>query len=255
MKNISLVLVFISTALGFSQSEGEIIYTTKIDMWAGLPDDENGAMIRQYMPQYQSVQSKLLFNAVSSVYISGGNDEVTTNEPDLSDSEDEGMRIEIKMENPLEIIYSDLETNTTIEQRELMDKTFLIKDSIQPAKWKITADMKEVFGYNCQKAYLVNEQNDEIFVWFTPQIPVSTGPAGMGGLPGLIMYVSMDSGRYTIAAEKIILRKIEKGEIQAPKNGKEVTQAKFDKLVEKKQKQREKEYGGEGGIIIRTEER
>ena len=255
MKNISLILVFISTAFGFAQSEGEIIYTTKMDMWAGLPDDENGAMIRQYMPQYQTTQSTLLFNAVSSVYKTGGEDEVTTNEPDLDNTEDEGMRIEIKMENPLEIIYSDLETNTTIEQRDLMDKTFLIKDSIQPAKWKITVDMKEVSGYNCQKAYLVNERNDEIFVWFTPQIPVSTGPGGMGGLPGLIMYVSMDSGRYTIAAEKIILRKIEKGEIEAPKKGKEVTQAKFEKLVEKKRKQREKEYGGEGGIIIRTEER
>ena len=255
MKNLSLLIVLISTAFGYAQSEGEIIYTTKIDMWAGLPDDENGAMIRQYMPQYQTMQSKLLFNATSSIYTSGGEDEVSSNEPDLSDTDEDQVQIEIRMDNPLEIIYSDLETNTTIEQRELMDKTFLIKDSIQPSKWKISAETKEVSGYSCQKAFLINDNNDEIFAWFTPQIPVSTGPGGMGGLPGLILYVSMDSGRYTVAADKIILRKIEKGEIEAPKKGKEITQAKFDRLVEKKRKQQEKEYGGEGGIIIRTEER
>ncbi|MCH2233327.1 MAG: GLPGLI family protein [Crocinitomicaceae bacterium] len=253
MKNLSLILALLSTVFGFAQSEGEIIYTTKIDMWAGLPDDENGAMIRQYMPQYQTMQSRLLFNATSSIYSNDMGE--SKNEPDLNNTEEDNVQIEIRMDNPLEIIYSDLETNTTIEQRDLMDKKFLIKDSIQASKWKITAESKEVSGYNCLKAFLINDQEDEIFAWFTPQIPVSTGPGGMGGLPGLIMYVSMDSGRYTIAADKIILRKIEKGEIVAPKKGKEITRAKFERLVEKKRKQQEKEYGGEGGIIIRTEER
>ena len=253
MKNLSLILALLSTVFGFAQSEGEIIYTTKIDMWAGLPDDENGAMIRQYMPQYQTMQSRLLFNATSSIYSNDMGE--SNNEPDLNNTEEDNVQIEIRMDNPLEIIYSDLETNTTIEQRDLMDKKFLIKDSIQASKWKITAESKEVSGYNCLKAFLINDQEDEIFAWFTPQIPVSTGPGGMGGLPGLIMYVSMDSGRYTIAADKIILRKIEKGEIVAPKKGKEITRAKFERLVEKKRKQQEKEYGGEGGIIIRTEER
>jgi len=250
MKTLISLFMFLPMVMNISLAQGEVIYTTKVDMHANLPDDESGEMIRKYMPQYQTMKNTLLFNEKESVFGTGKSEE---KEPDLSKTEEDGIQVKIRIDNPQEITYSNLENNTTVEQKELMDKTFLISDSIRPTLWKITTEMKEVSGYNCQKAELLNDK-DEVFVWFTTQIPVPTGPKGMGGLPGLIVYASLDSGNYTIAATKIILREVGEDEIQAPKKGKQITQAKYEKLVEKKRKQQEKEYGSKGGVMITTEE-
>lgn len=57
-------------------------------------------------------------------------------------------------------------------------------------------------------------------VWFTPEIPLAFGPAGLGGLPGLI--VEATKYRYTLIIKKI--RYFEKDlTIDKRKEGKMVT--------------------------------
>ena len=48
--------------------------------------------------------------------------------------------------------------------------------------WQITNERDTILGFPVIKAISGNVE-----VWFTPQIPVPFGPAGFGGLPGLIL--------------------------------------------------------------------
>lgn len=249
MKKIFLAISILFTISAWSQKEGEVVYTTKVNLHAMIPDDsENAEMIKSMMPEFQETKSTLLFTDTETFYGNGG--ETIEKESESLDDEGNGLQVKISMEEPEEKIYTDVEKGLVVEQRELMDKTFLIKDTIDQTAWKITGEQKEVSGLSCMKATMTDEDGELIEAWFTPQIPVSSGPAGFGGLPGLIVYISMNDGNITLTATNIIPREIKKGEIVAPKKGKTVTREKFAKLEQKKMEQMQKQYSGQDGNVI-----
>ena len=91
-----------------------------------------------------------------------------------------------------------------------------------------------------------------ITAWYTPEIPVSQGPEGYWGLPGLILEVN--DGRTTILCSKVVLNPKEKVEIKAVTKGKVVSQKEYDEAVMKKMEEwREMNQGpgGNGNMQIR----
>lgn len=84
-----------------------------------------------------------------------------------------------------------------------------------------------------------------ITAWYTPEIPVSQGPEGYWGLPGLILEVN--DGKTTILCSKIVLNPKDKAEIKAPSNGKEVSQKEYDEIVVKKMEEMQEMNNGRGG--------
>ena len=74
-----------------------------------------------------------------------------------------------------------------------------------------------------------------IEAWFTPQIPVATGPAKHSGLPGLILEVSDE--RTTMLCTKIVMNPKDKLKIKMPKQlifkkySKELFREKYDLIV------------------------
>ena len=245
MKKIVLVALMSQCFIGFNQQQGEIHYTTKVNMHANLPDDDNGRMIREMTPEFQEMHHTLLFTSDESLFQS----KIVDEEANTFEQEDGDVQIQIEMAAPDEKIYTDIKNGLIVEQRDLMGKRFLIKDSIRQYDWRLLEDRKIVMGINCQKAALYQE-TDTIEVWYTTEIPISTGPAGFGGLPGLIIQVRMDHGLMEITATKYIKRTIEKKEIKAPTKGKVVTDKQFRELEEKKLKELQEQYGGTGGQII-----
>ena len=65
-------------------------------------------------------------------------------------------------------------------------------------KWTITNETGKLGKYKVIKAV-----SGKVSAWFAPDIPVSFGPQGYGGLPGLILQV--DAGVRQVYAYKIIL--------------------------------------------------
>ncbi|WP_396179151.1 GLPGLI family protein [Flavobacterium sp.] len=66
----------------------------------------------------------------------------------------------------------------------------------QKADWELTNETKTINGYICYKAtsiYHNQSWNDnpklKVTAWYTPKIPVSFGPNGYHGLPGLILEI------------------------------------------------------------------
>ncbi|MBF6641886.1 GLPGLI family protein [Flavobacterium sp. J49] len=84
-----------------------------------------------------------------------------------------------------------------------------------------------------------------ITAWYTPEIPVSQGPEGYWGLPGLILEVN--DGKTTILCSKIVLNPKDKAEIKAPSNGKQVSQKEYDEIVVKKMEEMQEMNNGRGG--------
>ena len=127
-------------------------------------------------------------------------------------------------------IYMDMNKKTSISQENILDRTFLIKEAIKTYDWNITTESKEILNKKCIKAIL--KENPDIVAWFTAEIPVSFGPMGYYGLPGLILQLETSSKSYLI--QEISLPK-ENLSIEAPDKGKEISREEFDSLKKKKQ--------------------
>ena len=84
-----------------------------------------------------------------------------------------------------------------------------------------------------------------ITAWYTPEIPVSQGPEGYWGLPGLILEVN--DGKTIILCSKVVLNPKEKTEIKAPSKGKTVSQNEYDEIVVKKMEEFREMNQGRGG--------
>ncbi|MFN8325376.1 MAG: GLPGLI family protein [Flavobacteriaceae bacterium] len=169
--------------------------------------------------------------------------------------------------------------------KEFMGKEFLVKDSLKIYNWQMTGETRQIGGYNCFKAIAIvptnpsdfrnfrMKKNDEekkeevktdekekktnfmdgfempkeitITAWYTPEIPVSQGPEGYWGLPGLILEIN--DGKTTILCSKIVLNPKDKVEIKAPTTGKEISQKEYDETVMKKMEELREMGAGQGG--------
>ena len=61
------------------------------------------------------------------------------------------------------------------------------------------SEQKKIGLFNCQKA-TATYRGREYTAWFTAQIPVSHGPWKLRGLPGLILEVTEETGKYGFKA-------------------------------------------------------
>ncbi|NNE27918.1 MAG: GLPGLI family protein [Saprospiraceae bacterium] len=226
-----------------SQTEGKIVYkeTIKFDFeFEGM--DES---MKSMMPESQSVDKELVFNSKESLWQNKKGEAMEG--VDLK-SDDGSFHIKIMVDDTEDIYYKSFDTNTKYHQRGLMGKSFVVKDEMEKHKWKITNEKVKYLDYECQKAVIENE-DDFIVAWFTPQIPSQIGPGGLHGLPGAILMANYNDGEREVMAQSVDFYKLEKGDIKIPNNGKKVSEAEFAKIEEEKQKEMEMMYGS--GNIIR----
>ena len=251
MKTILLIAVMAISLHLIAQLSGEISYTTKVNMHKKLPPGERRERMKEWMPEFSEFKNQLLFSTDETLYrnVVEEEDDNLLQEEELSKAERRMKWVQRRMAPANDIVYCDVKNGLVVEKKEFMDKTFLIRDTLELAKWKITGEQKEVSGMNCMKAVYIPDEGDttKIEVWFTPEIPVSSGPAGYGGLPGLILHLDVDEGAIQISVSNIVMRELEKGEIKEPKKGKEVTQEEFEEIRRKKMEEQRQMHGGRGG--------
>lgn len=84
-----------------------------------------------------------------------------------------------------------------------------------------------------------------VTAWFTPQVPVRTGPGEYGGLPGLILEMNVD--RTTILCSKIVMNPKEAESIEAPSKGDKVTREEYNLIVKEKTDEMRENWRGRGG--------
>ena len=127
------------------------------------------------------------------------------------------------------IFYNGPQSNYFYTNRRFKDYNV----QLDPIKWELTSESKEILGYTCHRALGAKVYNDSITsdqtieAWYTRDINVTHGPKGINGLPGLIL--EAHQGGYHFYAEEIDLDS--KQVISKPKKGEEINEAEYYKLM------------------------
>lgn len=250
MKKIMLILIVFSTSIsGFSQESagkntvsGKITYEEKIKLELKLEGD--AAQFAESLPKEQVNVKMLLFDQDRTLYT-----EDDSKKPDEVLTQQTGhMTMRMIVSGGNDKTFTDIKNMKKTEQKEFMTRMFLIESDIMNPDWKFTGNNRIVLGYNCQEA--IREDNGKkISAWFTTLIPVSSGPAGYYGLPGLILLVDIDNGKRIITARTIDTELKDQALIVKPDVGKKVTPEEYKKIVDEKMKEMGSE-GGEGGAHV-----
>ena len=263
MKKISFVIINICFAIVTlaQQKEGKVIYQRTMQMQIRINDNDQ---LSQMMPKSRTDKFELSF----------GNNQSLWKHVDEDDNTDEmntnGMQIRMIAPGQSDISFFDFGAAKKVEQREIMDKKFIVTDSIRKLNWKLTGETQTILGHVCQQAIAERtgkrtqmtmdngkmerkEINDttKIIAWFTPDIPVPAGPEVQGQLPGLILALDMNNGRMVYKAIDI-QTKVDVATIKEPAKGKKFTPDEFTKEREKMMQEMQKNnQGGNTRIIMR----
>jgi GLPGLI family protein len=129
--------------------------------------------------------------------------------------------------------YVRYEDGSIVESREFLGRTFLIEDERPDLRWKITGEQAEFLGYVVQKA-TADVDSSSVEAWFTQEIPIPAGPAMYGGLPGMILVVSLDGGQEQYSATAVSLTAVAEGVIVRPREGERVSRERYEEIVAEK---------------------
>ena len=103
--------------------------------------------------------------------------------------------------------------------------------------WEITDETKSIDGVICYKAEskqnYYNYRTDKNIVrnieaWFAPEFPASFGPEGYGGLPGLILELSLAGEHYSATKIDFNLSNLK---IEKPSKGEEVSFEEYQSII------------------------
>lgn len=146
--------------------------------------------------------------------------------------------------------YVDQEAGVMVEARRFLGRTFRVTRERPALKWQLTSDQAEHLGYVVIKATAQQDSITKIEAWFAPQIPVSAGPGTYGGLPGMILVLSVNDGQTQYQATEVALQELEDGLIRPPDEGDEVSREEFEQLVRDRLEEMtrmRRPPGGDGG--------
>ena len=253
----SLVLLA-GTMVHGQQKEGKVIYEHSfLTRPMGVTSNDQ---ISPGMPSSIQTKFELDFGNNQSLWRQAA--------PEIEDEDpgERGNRVVIFRNNP--IVFTNLETNTTVMETSMFDRKFIVDDSIRPLKWKITGETKSILNHNCMKAiatkigkrtettmtngeFVRKEVPDTAYLiaWVASDIPVPAGPQEyQGQLPGLILEMDINNGNRSYRTISIS-PKADLAIIKAPSGKKHYTQAEFvverDKMIKEMQNNR---GGGRGAV-------
>lgn len=245
MKASILLAATLLTAPAFAQhTSGTIRFEEKLSFELKGEDLPEG--MQAFLPKEQKFQKVLYFNADHSLY--ENNKEMK--EEENNEYEQGGIKIRMEHNRPDEKIFVNFKNGEQLAQRDLMGRLFLVKDTPENPKWKLTDRQKKILDMPCQEAWYVQE-TDTITAWYTSAIPVAGGPKDFAGLPGMILEVNVGN-TLSIKAAGIDYNEDATKKIKEPTKGKAVSGKEYDKLAREKQEELQKQYGGKGNVIIKT---
>lgn len=243
MKNILLsCCLAISFFTSAQMKEGRVVYERTMQLPVRALGNNPDA---PQLPRTRTDQYELLFGNNQSLW------QFLPNASDENPGEFSGGGMVVRFGGMNDITYYNFEKAQRVDQRDIMDKSFVVTDSIRKLAWKLTEETKTILTYAARKATAQNirmrtqmsmengvmkrEQvadTVQVVAWFTTDIPVSAGPEFGGQLPGLILELNSGNGQQVYKALEVS-PKVNLSKIKEPKEGKKVTSAEFIKEREK----------------------
>ena len=264
MNKILLPLLILTASFSSAQL-AKATYTMKVRMDMDFTNNPNipknvAERIKKRMSEPQSFQ--LFFDQTQSLY-------KKEEKLDSPQGERGGMSMRFGGGDG-SITHTDLATRKQTSQQELFGKMFLVSKNMKQREWNFTGESKQIGQYTAYEANYVymkaptsfrmsfgNRSKDEekekeapekvpvtVSVWFTPDIPISAGPASYFGLPGLVL-MAQDDNRVLVCTE-VQMNVKDKIKLEAPRKGQAVTQEEFSKIREKKTEEMRERFRNNG---------
>lgn len=127
-------------------------------------------------------------------------------------------RLTVTSENS---VFIDFSTKEMSAQKTILDKCYIVRCNYAHPQWIVNhSEVRIINGKRCMRADSKSESG--VTAWFCESIPCQMGPAGYGGLPGLIMELSTPSEKYTLCEFEVLptmqttIMKSQKGEPVSP---------------------------------------
>ncbi|MBK5271724.1 MAG: GLPGLI family protein [Bacteroidia bacterium] len=121
------------------------------------------------------------------------------------------------------IVFTDYKSEKVIAQKPVYEETFLVEDSTLKIKWKITPDTRIIAGFECRKAVGIIDDSIGVFAFYTDEIMISGGPESIGGLPGMILGLSVPRLHATWFATGVQVNGVNISSVTPATKGKKVT--------------------------------
>ena len=253
MKKIFCLLLLYPLLILSQDFQGKAYYMSKISIDKSWMDNPRFASRSSYMKDMVKRNTEkdyvLEFNSIESTY----------KEVEKLETEGQGYNwMANYVGENIGKIYKNAQDKISINETEMMGKFFLVTEDLEKTKWKMSGESKKIGQYTCYKATYTKQVEEKVFsfgswnqtngtnqpkkqikirdvevvAWFTPEIPVSSGPSWYQGLPGLILEVSDDDTK--ILCTKIVMNPKEKSKIKRPKKGKVISNQDFVTLQDQK---------------------
>lgn len=275
---LSLLLLFSLSlqTINAQDFQGRAVYQTKTTMdmgnWGGREmSEQQKKQIMERMKNFLEKTYVLTFNKTESIY----KEDERLEAPSAGGGRGFGGGFASSFTGGPQ--YKNVKDQRLLQEQEFFGKQFLVKDELKKLDWKMTGETKQIGQYMCLKATAIKEVDEfdwrsmrrrddkaekktdttvtkevteeieipktiEVTAWYTPQIPVSHGPADYWGLPGLILEVSAD--RTVILCTKIVLNPSEKEDIKVPSKGKEISQKEYNQTIKEKMAEMREMWSG-----------
>ncbi len=242
MKTKFIIALIIITNLGFSSvypqiNNGIVTYTSTSKLLAIVKENVKNNNVKPFVikmgkridKSLEDIEFKLLFSKDESLF--------QVKEKLNKDEIIIGLAIITVGGDGL--FYINIDSKEKLHQKEAFGGRFLIKDYLKNINWKLLKETKKIGKYNCNKAttikLVVNDKGTfrkKVIAWYAPEIPVSFGPIGYGGLPGLILELDIEN-ESNFLAKKIELNFKKEIIIKKPTKGKLVSQKEFEDIEKK----------------------
>lgn len=230
------------------QNQGLIIFEQKTNLHRRIPPENED--LKKMMPEFQTTKHELLFKENESLYR-------PMDEEDDMPGGPGGGGMTMRFRRPETIIYRNHDTEYQIAQRSVFEKKYLVEDTLKIAPWKLGPETKTILGHLCNKASLTTEtrrdtilSKNRVTAWFAPDVYSPFGPESFGGLPGMILALDINEGEVVYMA-KSIDEKTDLKDLKAPVKGEKISGAEFQKLMDERMKEFQRNGRGPGQRMIR----
>ncbi len=256
-----LVLCLALFPVAASAQQGTILFDLAVQFDYDLLPAGREAL-RDQIPPLSFTSMVLLFDGSESLMkVAPSAEDARPAELNARNARLEGFVARLRMASPsrsdqetLLETYVNYEDGTVKDAREFMGREFLITGDQPTYAWRLAGERSEFLGFAVQRA-TAEQDSTSIEAWFTTEIPIPGGPGPYGGLPGMILAVSVDDGQTVYSATEVNLEAPEEGAIKAPEDGTEVSRDEYEAIVAEKLEELRMLAGQEGTNVAQDARR
>lgn len=127
--------------------------------------------------------------------------------------------------------YADLNTGRMSMEKDAGGTVFTIADSLRNLKWTLTNERRNIAGFDCRKAVTKIFDSVYIFAFYSDELMISSGPLNIGGLPGLVLGVTIPRLYTSVVATKISVTDVNIAAVKPFDAKKTYTVSAFEKII------------------------